>query len=221
MITTDWAAFALQLLWMRINALLATGYCTVTIFRLIRHRRQVSGMITLSGMNKSRYVRLFVVSLSGLIFVLPMSLYVIAEMLFLRTGTKTVSWEQAHPPHWADTIYRLSWTNVEGRDYGPRWGQIVLGYPIFALLGLGREARPFYQATVLRCMKITSHARRGLYLDNVQAATTLTRHEEGDVLSLGSEANPVRGMDDVERELWLVDNDGDLGGSYRNPGFGR
>lgn len=209
----DWTAFALQLMWLRISTLVGSWYCTITIFRLVRHRRQVSGMIALSDVSKSRYVRLFLLSFSGIVCLLPMSLDLVIRMILAQPSRNGYSWAQTHPSDWADNIYRFAWRNLDGGELTVRWAQIAFGYPIFALLGLGKEARPLYRATLLRCWKRKkSHIEQGPPSNDVRIATSITRHGEGIGGSVVRQAAPIGRMDEVERELWLMDHEGDLVG---------
>ncbi|ETN40645.1 uncharacterized protein HMPREF1541_04924 [Cyphellophora europaea CBS 101466] len=216
-IQSNWVAYFLQLGWALLSALIATVYCTIAVARVVRHRRQISGVLATSGMRTDRYIRLFTLGAVGLALSLPHPLLAAIGLWVTGSTGDAISWRKSHPPWWADMILRMSVDGVS-EQLVTRGSQIVLGFIVFALFGLGREANLFYSTMVTRSVKtrLQGHnAQHDPLPPSLEGRPNATDH-----VRLGPDAGTgisgTRRMDNIETELWLADNDGDLGSARQH-----
>jgi pheromone a factor receptor len=208
----DWYAIILQLIWQPISASLATMFCIITIIRLVQHRRNFSGLLASVGTNRSRHNRLFAIALVGLALALAASLYLVVQSVELQPWRFTISWDQRNSEDWGTQIsrWRTAFTPGSGSAI-QSWACMAVAWPVFALLGFGREAQQSYR-TVFPCV-----ARRGKTNDGATAciARPLGLNEGSDAANALQMSHPTqRLMDNVERELWLIDAENTAGGPH-------
>lgn len=214
-----WTAIALRLLWQPISTLIAVGYGGIIMFRLVRHRRNVSSVLAASGTNKDRHVRLLILSLGGLFLVLLPSSFSLVLSLVRRP--LDLLQEQEHPSAWAEEIGRLPWSAIGVDRLIFQCAQVATGIPIFALLGTGRESYLVYKSM------LPASARR-IRTNHMMMSSGGTQPEASSDLRATmwaentTEVSPrARGaMDPIDRELWLVDNAFELQGNRLGPGSG-
>ena len=129
--------------------IIGASYAVTVIVRLHKYRQEFAHILSTSstGLNKSRFVRLFVTSLLFLVIFLPLQIYV-----FIRNLTEaeitTFSWSSVHNPGtWQDIKSIPTFGEVEF----DRWVRVSLGYVVFFCFGLGNEAKATY-STWLRAL---------------------------------------------------------------------
>jgi pheromone a factor receptor len=142
----DWVTLSMLYILPVMVALLGLAYCLLAIGRLYRHRRQMSAALSKSpGTTASRFYRLF--ALASIVLAIYCPLTVLSLVVDLVTRPiHEYSWSWLHSPGWSN---RIIWVTPTGRGFGKigldRWAQVVAGYILFALFGLGREAREMYK----------------------------------------------------------------------------
>lgn len=98
-----------------------------------------------SRMTKSRFQRLFLVSGTLIVIVLPVQFYVLAKTTsypFIR-----YDWATVHGESWQDIIM----VPTGGVVFYDRWVHIAVGFVVFFFFGLGVEAKKLYQGWLLAC----------------------------------------------------------------------
>jgi pheromone a factor receptor len=201
--TFDWRTIVLQYIWQPISALIGTTYCILTICRLIRHRRNVSSVLVSSGLDKNRHTRLLVVALCGLLVTLPTSAYLFVQSLAALVGPADLTKSQEHSDSWEP--FRLPIKVVGYDKLGLRFGQIAMAVPIFLALGLGPEAYRVYHGLMPASVKRMFASQRPETSDQVLSIpTNLGSPTEGSTYERRGARKP---MDEVDRELWLLDHE--------------
>jgi len=96
-----------------------------------------------SGLTKSRFLRLFFMSLALTVLGLPIQFYA----LYQNTIFPLVpySWSRVHGPGWWDII--LIPTN--GGVTLDRWIQLAVGFTVFVFFGLGHDMKKMYRSWLL------------------------------------------------------------------------
>ena len=125
----------------------AAGYCTLVIVRLIRYHRQFSDILASSHsrLNKSRFLRLLILSTTLIVIFLPVAVYVFTRNL--AYPRHPFSWSGVHGPGWSTLIVRIPTQGVVNFD---RWLSIGIGYAVFLFFGFGKDATMMYRSWLLR-----------------------------------------------------------------------
>ena len=111
-----------------------------------RYRKDFSEVLgsSNSNMTKSRFLRLFILSMTLIVAVLPTQYYVLyrnsAEYML------PYSWELVHGPGWSHPVFFPSFGTVSF----DRWIQIAAGFALFPFFGLGRDAQSMYRKALLK-----------------------------------------------------------------------
>ena len=98
-----------------------------------------------SKLTKSRFKRLFLMSATLTVIVLPVQFYVLAQNTsypFIR-----YSWSAIHGKTWQDIVM----VPTEGAVFYDRWVHIAMGLGMFFFFGLGAEAVKMYRGWLLAC----------------------------------------------------------------------
>jgi pheromone a factor receptor len=124
----------------------AAGYCGLVIFRLLRYRQQFSDILasSQSKLNKSRFLRLFVLSTTLIVIFLPIAIYVFSRNL--GYPRHSFSWSTVHGPEWSTFIFTVQ---TQGTVNFDRWLNVGIGYAVF-LFGFGSEATMMYRSWLLK-----------------------------------------------------------------------
>ena len=116
------------------------------IYRVRKYRKQFSDILASSGshLNKSRFMRLFLMSVTLIVFFLPVQFYV-----FYRNSSfpqQPYSWTAIHGPSW----WQIIEIPTDGSVVFDRWIRIALGFTIFIFFGLGKDATDMYRGWLLK-----------------------------------------------------------------------
>ena len=115
------------------------------VIRIRKYRKEFAAILSASssGLTKSRFLRLFFMSLTLIILGLPAQFYV----LYKNTtyGLVPYSWERVHGEAWWDIIL----IPTHGAVTFDRWIQLAISFTIFVFFGLGHEMRKMYQKWLL------------------------------------------------------------------------
>ncbi|KAI9870902.1 MAG: a-factor receptor [Pleopsidium flavum] len=142
----SWPSIALVFIWPPILCVLAAYYGALVILRLHRYRKEFADILSASGsnLNKSRFMRLFIMSLALIVIFLPVQTYVFYRNLsFPRIP---YSWDAVHGAEW----WQIIMIPTGGVVVFDRWIQIGCGFLVFFFFGLGKDAMKMYRAWLLK-----------------------------------------------------------------------
>ncbi|KAI9748081.1 MAG: a-factor receptor [Lichina confinis] len=144
-IDSSWLAIVLVIIWGPIFCLLAAFYCVLVIIRLHKYRKQFLQILSASSanLNKSRFMRLFFMSLMLLLVLLPVQFYVLA--VNLSYPHRPYSWKAVHSPDWG----RVIMIPTGGQVAFDRWIRVSCGFLVFVFFGTGNEAISMYRKWLL------------------------------------------------------------------------
>ena len=127
-------------------SVVAAGYCVLVVVRLLRYRRQFSNILasSQSRLNKSRFLRLFVLSTTLIVILLPVAVYVFTRNL--GYPRHPFSWSAVHGPEWSTLVVRIPTQGVVNFD---RWLSVGIGYAVFLLFGFGKDTTMMYRSWLL------------------------------------------------------------------------
>lgn len=119
----------------------------LVIVRVRRYRQEFATILGSSDskLTKSRFKRLFLMSASLTLIVLPVQFYVLAKNTsypFIR-----YNWKVIHGKNWQDIVMVPS----EGVVFYDRWVHVATGSAMFIFFGLGSEALKMYHGWLLAC----------------------------------------------------------------------
>lgn len=111
-----------------------------------KYRKEFSAILTSSSSNltKSRFLRLFIMSLTLIIIFLPCQFYIL-----YRNATfphLPYSWTAIHGPMWWD-VTLIPTFGVVAFDH---WIQLAVGYAVFLFFGMGADAMRMYRNWLLK-----------------------------------------------------------------------
>ena len=118
----------------------------LVIHRVRKYRKQFSDILasSSSNLNKSRFMRLFLMSLTLIVFFLPLQMYVLYRNASFPQHP--YSWNNIHGPSWWQIIEIPTARSV----IFDRWIRIALGFTIFVFFGLGKDATAMYRSWLLK-----------------------------------------------------------------------
>jgi pheromone a factor receptor len=124
----------------------AAGYCGLVVVRLMRYRRQFSDILasSQSKLNKSRFLRLFILSTTLIVIFLPIAVYVFTRNL--AYPRHPFSWSAVHGPEWSTLVVKIPTQGVVNFD---RWLSVGIGYAVFLFFGFGKDATMIYRSWLL------------------------------------------------------------------------
>lgn len=117
------------------------------VHRLNKYRRQFADILTSSGstFNKSRFLRLFALSMTLILVLLPVQAYVFYRNLSYPRGP--YSWSDVHPQNWSSIILVVP---TQGAVTFDRWIQIGIGFLVFIFFGFGKDATLMYRSWLIK-----------------------------------------------------------------------
>lgn len=123
-----------------VNLTLDTG---LVLIRLYRYRSDFVHILRSRGsnMNKSGFLRLFLLAFTMLLAILPVQAYVVYYDMILSLPWHPYSWSRIHGPQW-HTILKIA---AYGHVFFDRWTPIASGFMIFIFFGFGRDAFRMYR----------------------------------------------------------------------------
>lgn len=145
-IDNSWPGIILIFMPPLILGVAAAGYCVLVVVRLLRYRREFSNILasSQSKLNKSRFLRLFILSSTLIVILLPVAIYVF--MRNLGYPRQPFSWSAVHGPEWSTLVVRVPTQGVVNFD---RWLSVAIGYAVFVLFGFGKDATMMYRSWLL------------------------------------------------------------------------
>ncbi|PYH76358.1 a-pheromone receptor PreA [Aspergillus uvarum CBS 121591] len=142
-----WVTLVLAYIWPLVICLIAGYYCVVVLHRLSKYRSQFGDILqsSNSNMNKSRFVRLFLLAFLMLLAIIPVQTFVVCTNILRTLPWHAYSWDRAHPPTW-NTIIKVP---TMGEVYFDRWIPAASGFMFFIFFGSGRDATKMYRAILV------------------------------------------------------------------------
>ncbi|KAG8532206.1 uncharacterized protein KY384_003847 [Bacidia gigantensis] len=113
----------------------------LVIHRIRKYRREFSTILSSSNSNltKNRFTRLFCMSMSLIIVIVPTQIY---NTYRFAIGIRLrYDWALVHSSNWGDIIL----TPTGGSIIFDRWIQIAFGFVLFAFFGMGYDAQEMYR----------------------------------------------------------------------------
>ncbi|KAI9892337.1 MAG: a-factor receptor [Vezdaea aestivalis] len=136
----SWPSIVLAFIWPPIFCALTCYYSVLVITRLIRYRKQFSEVMSSCepSINKSRFLRLFIMAMILLVVNFPIQIYLLYRNLAYPLNK--YSWSEIHGPEW-NTIHKIP---TGGQVVFDRWLKISAGFLVFFCFGLGTDALRMY-----------------------------------------------------------------------------
>lgn len=117
----------------------------LVILRMRRYQQDFSSILSSSSTNltKSRFKRLFFMTMTLIAVVLPVQFYV----LYRNVSFPLIpyDWNAIHGPDWGDIIL----VPTGGVVHFDRWIHIAVGFALFFFFGIGKEALSMYRGWLL------------------------------------------------------------------------
>jgi len=110
------------------------------LYRLRNYRTRFDSMLQSSGTTKSRFVRLFVLSLTFVFVLFPIQLFLL--IFNWPVSFNQFRWSEVHNPAIWNMIIFIPALNSVSPD---RWLRIASGFWVFAFFGLGKDATAMYR----------------------------------------------------------------------------
>lgn len=110
------------------------------MYRLYRYRQEFSRLLEASNTNRSRFLRLFIMSLVLILGILPLQFYLF--VLNVNRPQIRYSWSEVHNESWSKIIMVPSGGHVTI----DRWVQIGCGFLVFIFFGFGTDAVAMYRS---------------------------------------------------------------------------
>ena len=110
-----------------------------------KYRRDFSSVLSSqnSNMTKNRFMRLFCMSVTLILVIIPAQTYVLLD--FVKRVAYPYSWSVVHGPDW-NKIVLMPTLGAVTPDH---WIQIVVGFLLFVFFGLGHDAQEMYRKCLL------------------------------------------------------------------------
>ncbi|KAE8396284.1 pheromone A receptor-domain-containing protein [Aspergillus alliaceus] len=147
----SWMSLMLAWIWPLVICLIAGYYCSLVLYRLYRYRNQFGDILqsSNSNMNKSRFMRLFILSFIMLLAIIPVQGFVVYKNINLSLPWHSYSWNMAHGPYWNNILKMPS----RGESFYDRWFPVASGPLCFIFFGCGRDAFRIYRS-FLRSLRL-------------------------------------------------------------------
>ncbi|OJJ95290.1 hypothetical protein ASPACDRAFT_36765 [Aspergillus aculeatus ATCC 16872] len=128
-----WVTLVLAYIWPLVICLIAGYYCVIVLHRLSKYRSQFGDILqsSNSNMNKSRFVRLFLLAFLMLLAIIPVQTFVVCTNILRTLPWHAYSWDRAHPPTW-NVIIKVP---TMGEVYFDRWIPAASGFMFFIFFG--------------------------------------------------------------------------------------
>ena len=112
-----------------------------------KYRKDFASVLSASNSNmtKSRFLRLFILSLILIVIMLPTQLLVLFKNVTLPMSNP-YSWSDVHGDEWNSVVLIPTGGSVRF----DRWPQLAVGFLLFPFFGLGQDAQKMYRNGLLK-----------------------------------------------------------------------
>ncbi|CAF9925322.1 MAG: hypothetical protein GOMPHAMPRED_003858 [Gomphillus americanus] len=133
-----WYTVLLSFIWPPVICVVNGYYAILLIIRIYRYRRDFSSILasSTSGMNKSRFLRLFVSALTVLLVAIPTQAY---ALYVNAVNIQNDSWT---PASWQTIVYVPTYGTV----FPDCWIHVGIAVPVFLCFGWGKDANSVYRS---------------------------------------------------------------------------
>ncbi|KAF1957520.1 STE3-domain-containing protein [Byssothecium circinans] len=135
----SWPSVVLVWMWGPISTIIASYFAGLLIYRLYRYRREFQRLLAARNTSKSRFVRLFLMSVIFILCILPYQIFILYELA--KTIEQDFEWSRVHGSDWNSVIK----VPTAGSVRFDRWVEVVFGYILFMLFGTGTDAHNSYK----------------------------------------------------------------------------
>ena len=142
----SWLSLTVFYIWPPVLCLVNAHYAILLIIRVRRYRRDFASILSSSssGLNRSRFVRLFAAAMILLTIVIPTQAYSLYRNL--QQPITTFDWGTTHNPATWNTVVFVPTYGVVFED---RWIRVGLALPVFICFGWGRDAKNLYKSWLI------------------------------------------------------------------------
>jgi pheromone a factor receptor len=125
----SWPGIILMFIPPLVLCVVAAGYCGLIVFRLLKYRKQFSTILasSQSKLNKTGFLRLFILSPTLVVIFLPAVIYVFTRNL--GYPRQPFSWSEVHGQGWSKSMPRVA---SQGTAHFGRRLNVGIGYAVFA-----------------------------------------------------------------------------------------
>ncbi|PVI07560.1 STE3-domain-containing protein, partial [Periconia macrospinosa] len=135
----SWPSIVLVYMWAPIAAFAASYYTGLLVYRLYRYRREFHRLLAARNTTKSRFIRLFIMSIIFLVVVVPYDIFILYQLVSLTSVD--YQWSRVHGDNWNSVAKVPS----HGTLRFDRWAEMAFGYILFFLFGTGTDANNSYK----------------------------------------------------------------------------
>ena len=141
-VDNSWPSIALLFVLPPLLCLLDGYYAIIILHRVRIYRRDFSHILraTSSGLNRSRFFRLFALAMILLVIILPVQFYILYQNASFPL--QPYSWARVHGPGWDSVVL----VPTGGAVVFDRWIRMALGFIVFACFGIGGDATKLYKS---------------------------------------------------------------------------
>ncbi|RFU24072.1 hypothetical protein B7463_g12266, partial [Scytalidium lignicola] len=145
-VDNSWPSIVIVHMWAPIFAVINAYYALLVVIRLRKHRHQFSNTLssTGSGLSATRFLKLFMLSLSLLIIYLPVMFYFLYVNMKGSSPWIPYSFSRIHDPATWEPIIFLSLEDAPDLQWDG-WLPISMGFLIVFFYGIGDEAIEIYR----------------------------------------------------------------------------
>lgn len=122
----------------------ANNLIVLLIVRLRKYRQEFGRLLSVHNTNKSRFMRLFVMSFIMILAITPIQIFVFITNI--AVPHHAFSWRGIHSEDW-NTIIKVPTGGVVIYD---RWLRLACGILVFMFFGTGRDAMTMYRAWLIK-----------------------------------------------------------------------
>ncbi|KKK21981.1 hypothetical protein ARAM_006579 [Aspergillus rambellii] len=170
----SWVSLALGYIWPLVICLIGNYYCGLVLYRLHRYRSQFGDIIRSanSGLNKSRFLRLFSLSFVMMLALTPTQAFMVYRNISLNLPWHSYSWTYIHDYAW----YEIVKVPTNGEVFFDRWIPVIAGFMSFIFFGCGKDALSMYRS-ILRffgldcCFRTPQSSSAGSFAQNTSRSS--------------------------------------------------
>ncbi|KAH8815630.1 pheromone A receptor-domain-containing protein [Xylogone sp. PMI_703] len=150
-VDNSWPSIVIIHMWAPVFAVINAYYAVLVIYRLRKHRHHFSNTLssTGSGLTATRFLKLFMLSVSLLIIYLPVTLYFLYNNIKNSYPLIPYSFSRVHNPVTWDPIIFLRLDDIPGLQWDG-WIPISMGFLIVFFYGIGDEAIDLYRDILVK-----------------------------------------------------------------------
>ncbi|KAL1860164.1 a-factor receptor [Paecilomyces lecythidis] len=190
----SWVTLVLSYLWPTVICVVAAYFCCLVMYRIIKYNREFGAILSGSrgsGLNKTRFLRLFCMASVMLLAILPTQAYVLYVDIQLSLPWHDYSFTRIHGPQWNEIIK----VATHGQSFFDRWIPIGGTIVLFVFFGFGKDATSMYRSIftklgVDRWLPAKSHS--GIYSDKSTSSSASRMGKLGKMLTWSLQSNTTR-----------------------------